>query len=105
MVFIIFVVDTGVVVVVVVVSFVDTGVVAVLVPVLLLVVFVVVVMILFLTDGLDGVVGDDVVVVHVYKLDEDDEYNHAPREIITRTTTVPINIFAINPFFDEVSFC
>ncbi|EED41508.1 hypothetical protein EBI_26680 [Enterocytozoon bieneusi H348] len=62
-------------------------------------------MILFLTDGLDGVVGDDVVVVHVYKLDEDDEYNHAPREIITRTTTVPINIFAINPFFDEVSFC
>ena len=105
MVFIIFVVDVGVVVVVVVVSFVDTGVVAVLVPVLLLVVFVVVVMILFLTDGLDGVVGDDVVVVHVYKLDEDDEYNHAPREIITRTTTVPINIFAINPFFDEVSFC
>ena len=105
MVFIIFVVDTGVVVVVVVVSFVDNGVVAVLVPVLLLVVFVVVVMILFLTDGPDGVVGDDVVVVHVYKLDEDDEYNHAPREIITRTTTVPINIFAINPFFDEVSFC
>lgn len=105
MVFIIFVVDVGVVVVVVVVSFVDTGVVAVLVPVLLLVVFVVVVMILFLTDGPDGVVGDDVVVVHVYKLDEDDEYNHAPREIITRTTTVPINIFAINPFFDEVSFC
>lgn len=103
MVFIIFVVDVGVVVVVV--SFVDTGVVAVLVPVLLLVVFVVVVMILFLTDGPDGVVGDDVVVVHVYKLDEDDEYNHAPREIITRTTTVPINIFAINPFFDEVSFC
>lgn len=105
MVFIIFVVDVGVVVV----SLVDTGVVvvvAVLVPVLLLVVFVVVVvMILFLTDGPDGVVGDDVVVVHVYKLDEDDEYNHAPREIITRTTTVPINIFAINPFFDEVSFC
>ena len=105
MVFIVFVVDVGVVVVVGVVSFVDTGVVAVLVPVLLLVVFVVVVMILFLTDGPDGVVGDDVVVVHVYKLDEDDEYNHAPREIITRTTTVPINIFAINPFFDEVSFC
>ena len=105
MVFIIFVVDVGVVVVVV--SFVDTGVVVVLVPVLLLVVFVVVVVILVMVlfDGPDGVVGDDVVVVHVYKLDEDDEYNHAPREIITRTTTVPINIFAINPFFDEVSFC
>lgn len=105
MVFIIFVVDVGVVVVVV--SFVDTGVVVVLVPVLLLVVFVVVVVILVMVffDGSDGVVGDDVVVVHVYKLDEDDEYNHAPREIITRTTTVPINIFAINPFFDEVSFC
>lgn len=105
MVFIVFVVDVGVVVVVV--SFVDTGVVAVLVPVLLLVVFVVVVIVLVMVlfDGPNGVVGDDVVVVHVYKLDEDDEYNHAPREIITRTTTVPINIFAINPFFDEVSFC
>lgn len=105
MVFIIFVVDVGVVVIVA--SFVDTGVVVVLVPVLLLVVFVVVVIVLVMVlfDGPDGVVGDDVVVVHVYKLDEDDEYNHAPREIITRTTTVPINIFAINPFFDEVSLC